>query len=241
MTDLITEHRSPNFGDRKLPISLVILHYTGMESGQAALERLNDAEAQVSAHYLVEEDGRIFRLVDEDKRAWHAGVSSWRGITDINSASIGIEIVNGGHDYGLPDFPNVQIEAVIHLCRAIKQRHKLDARAFQGHSDIAPGRKNDPGEKFPWDYLAEQGIGVMPEPVDPDRRILFTKGTRDRGVSLAQRALAHIGYGVDVTGQFDQKLFDCVEAFQRRYRPDDIRGHIDVETMGLISKLSEKY
>lgn len=241
MTDIITEYSSPNFGERKLPISMVVLHYTGMESGPVALDYLCKPESQVSSHYLIEEDGRIFRLVDEDKRAWHAGVSSWQGITDINSASIGIEIVNGGHNFDLPEFPDVQIQAVLRLCQNLARRYNLLPRAFQGHSDIAPGRKTDPGERFPWGYLAEQGVGLMPEPVDPDRRVLFTMGARDRGVSLAQRALAQIGYGVDVTGQFDQKLFDCVEAFQRRYRPDDITGHIDVETLGLISKLSEKY
>ncbi|WP_339741735.1 N-acetylmuramoyl-L-alanine amidase [uncultured Maricaulis sp.] len=148
---------SPNFNDRKLPVSLIVLHYTGMENGAVALERMCDPAAEVSAHYMVEEDGRVFQLVDEDKRAWHAGVSAWRGETDINSASIGIEIVNGGHDYGLPDFPAIQIEAVIHLVADIMARHGIGPEGVVGHSDIAPGRKQDPGEKFPWHRLAAAG------------------------------------------------------------------------------------
>ncbi len=151
---------SPNFNARKLPVSLIVLHYTGMESGAAALARLRDPAAEVSAHYMVEEDGRIFALVDEDKRAWHAGVSVWRGETDINSASIGIEIVNGGHDHGLPDYPAIQIAAVIELLRDIMARHGIGPEGVVGHSDIAPGRKQDPGEKFPWDKLAVAGCAL---------------------------------------------------------------------------------
>ncbi|SDM33999.1 N-acetylmuramoyl-L-alanine amidase [Maricaulis salignorans] len=148
---------SPNFNERKLPISLIVLHYTGMENGAVALERMRDPAAEVSAHYMVEEDGRIFQLVDEDKRAWHAGVSCWRGETDINSSSIGVEIVNGGHDFGLPDFPAVQIAAVIELVKDIMGRHGIGPEGVVGHSDIAPGRKQDPGEKFPWERLAAAG------------------------------------------------------------------------------------
>ncbi len=152
---------SPNFNERKLPIALIVLHYTGMKDGPAALARMCDPDAQVSAHYMVEEDGRIFQLVDEARRAWHAGVSSWCGETDINSNSIGIEIVNGGHDYGLPDFPAIQIDAVIELVKDIMARHGIGPEGVVGHSDIAPGRKQDPGEKFPWDRLAEAGCALV--------------------------------------------------------------------------------
>jgi len=198
---------SPNFDDRTLPISLLILHYTGMETGEIALERMTDAEAKVSAHYMVEEDGRIFQLVDEKKRAWHAGVSEWQGETNINSNSIGIEIVNGGHDHlnadgSLPDFPDVQINAVIALSKDIIKRH--GNLTVLGHSDIAPARKIDPGENFPWQGLAAAGLGYWPDVQTEDRRVLFEKGSRDRGVAIVQRGLAHIGYGARVTGVMDE-------------------------------------
>lgn len=231
---------SPNFNERKLPLSILVLHYTGMESGQAAIDRLRDPKAEVSAHYVVEEDGRVFGLVDENKRAWHAGRGEWAGVTDVNSASIGIEIVNGGHDYGLPYFPDVQIDSVIALCSAIVDRHAIKPVNVIGHSDLAPGRKTDPGEKFPWAKLAQAGLGLWPDPQAPDRRNLFASGDRDRGVAAAQRGLAMIGYGVSVTGVFDDMTVDCVTAFQRRFRPDHIDGQIDVETVSLISAINSK-
>ncbi len=229
---------SPNFDERKLPISILVLHYTGMESGQAAIDRLCDPKAKVSAHYVVEENGDIIQLVDEDKRAWHAGVSSWNGIADINSASIGIEIVNGGHDFGLPDFPDVQIGAVLWLSQAIMKRHNIKPRNVVGHSDVAPGRKIDPGEKFPWHLLAAEGIGLWPEGVIADQRILFDAGDRDRGIAAAQTGLASIGYGVEVTGVMDGKTIALVEAFQRRYRPSKIDGRIDLQTLDVIGKIA---
>jgi len=229
---------SPNFDERKLPVSILVLHYTGMETGKAALDRLQDTEAKVSAHYVVEEDGDIFQMVEEDKRAWHAGVSSWNGISDVNSASIGIEIVNGGHDYGLPDFPEVQIGAVLWLSQEILKRHQIKARNVVGHSDIAPGRKIDPGEKFPWHLLATEGIGLWPDKVVEDQRGLFEDGDRDRGISAAQMGLATIGYGVEVTGVMDDKTIALIEALQRRYRPSKIDGKIDVQTLDIIGKLA---
>lgn len=236
----ITSAPSPNFDNRTLPISLLVLHYTGMESGPAALARMQDPEAKVSAHYMVEEDGTIYRLVDEDKRAWHAGVSSWSGETNINSNSIGIEIVNGGHDFGLPDFPDVQIMAVIALSKDIIIRNKIKPRNVVGHSDIAPERKNDPGEKFPWQGLAAAGIGEFPQNVTDDRRVLFAAGDRDRGVAIAQSGLAHIGYGAHVTGIMDPLTVKIVEALQRRYRADFVSGSIDIQTMDIIRTLSER-
>jgi len=229
---------SVNFNERKLPISMLVLHYTGMESGAAALERLRDPGAEVSAHYVVEEDGRVFRLVDEDMRAWHAGRGEWAGIKDVNSASIGIEIVNGGHDFGLPEFPDMQIDAVITLCRDIVTRHRIKPVNIIGHSDLAPGRKSDPGEKFPWAKLAEHGIGLWPQAQAPDRRNLFKLGDRDRGIAAAQHGLATIGYAIGVSGVFDAVTHDCVTAFQRRFRPDHIDGEIDMESVALISALT---
>ena len=238
----ITQTLSPNFDDRTLPISLLILHYTGMETGQAALERMRDGTAKVSAHYMVEEDGRIFQLVDEDKRAWHAGVSEWQGETNINSNSIGIEIVNGGHDHpnedgSLPEFPDVQINAVIALSKDImKRRGEL---TVLGHSDIAPARKIDPGEKFPWKGLAAAGVGYWPDVQTDDRRILFDSGIRDRGVAVVQRGLAHIGYGARVTGVMDEETQLIIQALQRRYRPDQIDGVVDIQTMEIVKVLAE--
>lgn len=236
----IIQSPSPNHDERTLPVSLLVLHYTGMESGQAALERMCDPAAKVSAHYMVEEDGRIFGLVTEDRRAWHAGVSNWRGENNINSASIGIEIVNGGHDYGLPDFPDAQINAVIVLSKAIMERHSLSAADVIGHSDIAPDRKTDPGEKFPWASLAAAGIGHWPENISDDRRILFEADARDRGIAILQRGLAHIGYGIEVTGVLDDTTRLVIAALQRRYRPDQIDGQVDVQTMEIVTWLAER-
>lgn len=238
----IIQKPSPNFDDRTLPIDLLILHYTGMESGQLALERMCDVDAKVAAHYMVEEDGRIFQLVSEDKRAWHAGVSEWNGETNINAASIGIEIVNGGHDHpnkdgSLPEYPHVQIQAVIDLSKDILKRN--GALSILGHSDIAPARKQDPGEHFPWQILAEAGIGFFPKNIAEDTRVLFDTDSRDRGVAIVQRGLAHVGYGARVTGVLDKDTRLIIAALQRRYRPVQIDGLIDIQTMEIIKALAE--
>lgn len=238
----ILQSLSPNFDDRTLPISLLILHYTGMESGEGALARMCDPDAKVAAHYMVEEDGRVFQLVDEDKRAWHAGVSEWSGETNINSASIGIEIVNGGHDFlnqdgSLPAYPDEQINAVIQLCKDILKRN--GPLNIVGHSDIAPARKQDPGEHFPWETLADAGIGFFPKNIDEDTRVLFDADSRDRGVAIVQRGLAHMGYGARVTGVLDKDTRLIIGALQRRYRPNQIDGLIDIQTMEIIKALAE--
>jgi len=209
---------SPNFNERAKPVSLIVLHYTGMATGQAALDRMRDPDARVSAHYMVEEDGRVFRLVDEHKRAWHAGVSEWAGETDINSISIGVEIVNGGHDFGLPDYPQTQIDAVISLTNEIMKRHDVPAHRVVGHSDIAPGRKQDPGEKFPWRQLAEAGCSI------------WTAGSAAHGDAIKQ--LAKMGYG------FAAGEAATIEAFQRRFRPGLVDGQLDAETAGLIATIA---
>ena len=151
---------SPNFDERALPVSMIVLHYTGMPDAQGALDRLTSPEARVSAHYLVDEDGTIYRLVDESKRAWHAGKSRWRGITDVNSASVGIEIVNPGHEFGYRPFPDEQVASLIPLVADIKDRHGIGRGNVVGHSDIAPSRKEDPGELFPWDALAKRRLAL---------------------------------------------------------------------------------
>lgn len=237
---------SPNYDERTLPLSILVLHYTGMESGEAALERLCDPEAKVSAHYLVNETGRVQQLVDEEKRAWHAGIGSWRGVRDINSASIGIEIVNGGHNFptenGLPPYPDEQINAVIALCHGIIKRHNIRPWNVIGHSDLAPDRKEDPGEHFPWAGLAAAGIGLWyvddaALESEPDKRILFEIGDRDRGVSVVQQGLAQLGYDVAITGQFDDTTSKAMRAFQRRWRPSDISGLVDMECLQRIGAL----
>ena len=217
----IHRHPSTNFNDRKLPISLIILHYTGMETGAAALERMCDPGAEVSAHYMVEESGRILQLVDDEKRAWHAGLSFWQGERDINSASIGIEIVNGGHDFGLPDYPDAQIRAVIVLVQALMRLHGLSADRVIGHSDIAPARKADPGEHFPWPVLAGAGCAVALTPRD--------------GAVDPEAALAQIGYDPEVS------MDDAVTAFQRRHRPSRIDGLLDGETRALLAAAMRAY
>jgi len=238
MSPPIIDVPSPNQNNRQLPVSMLVLHYTGMESGTAALDRMRDEQAQVSAHYMIEEDGRVFRLVDEEKRAWHAGVSEWNGITDVNSASIGIEIVNGGHDYGLPDFPDVQINALIPLVKRIIAAHMIAPRNIVGHSDIAPERKNDPGENFPWSGLAAAGIGLWPGEGNGDHRALFEAGDRDRGVTLIQRGLAGLGYGIALDGVMTDRTLSVVRAFQRRFRANKVDGIVDMETLDLVGRLA---
>lgn len=233
---------SPNFNDRKLPVSILVLHYTGMESGQSARDRLCDPSAEVSAHWMVHEDGQVDCLVDEEKRAWHAGVGSWNGITDVNSASIGIEIVNGGHnvplsDGSLPPYPDQQILAVIKLAKDTIDRHNISACNIVGHSDIAPDRKEDPGEHFPWAGLAAAGVGIWPGDLPEDDRILFEHGDRDRGVSIIQRGLADLGYGASVTGCLDEPTQSIIRALQRRYRPTKIDGVIDMQVMEILKRL----
>lgn len=213
---------SPNFGERLSPISMIVLHYTGMESGDAALARLRDPEAQVSAHYLIEEDGRIFRLVDEKKRAWHAGRSHWRGIDDVNSASIGIEIVNPGHAFGYRPFTPAQMGSLIPLVADIKARHGITRGNVVGHSDVAPARKQDPGELFNWHALARLRL-ALPRPT----RNLVDPGWPDGGFMLA---LERFGY--DVTDPVA-----AVTAFQRRFRPELIDGEIDMECRCILLAL----
>jgi N-acetylmuramoyl-L-alanine amidase len=208
------ERPSPNCDERQLPVSMIVLHYTGMPSAEGALDRLTSPEAQVSCHYLVDEDGSIYRLVDETKRAWHAGKSRWRGVGDINSASVGIEIVNPGHEFGYRPFPDEQIASVIPLVADIKARHGIGRGNVVGHSDIAPARKEDPGELFPWHALAKRRL-ALPSPT----RDLIDPYWTDAGFLLA---LERFGY--DVTDS--QK---AVIAFQRRFRPDLIDGIIDGE------------
>ena len=196
--------------------------------------------SKVSSHYLAYEDGRMFQLVDEAKRAWHAGGGTWDGETDLNSSSIGIEIANGGYDFGLPEFPEAQIQSVMTLVRGIMDRHGLDRHHVIGHSDLAPTRKPDPGPKFPWQRLAAEGLSIWPKPApeDGDQRVLFdTIGTMDERISAIQTGLGTIGYGLTVNGPYDAWLKDIIRAFQRRFRQSKTDGIIDVETVSLIGRV----
>jgi N-acetylmuramoyl-L-alanine amidase len=228
---------SPNHDARTTPIDILLLHYTGMRSGAAACKRLCETDAKVSAHYLVYEDGRIDQLVPEARRAWHAGVSSWKGETDINSRSIGIEIVNPGHEFGYRDFPEAQIEAVIALCPDVLRRHNIPPDRVLAHSDVAPGRKQDPGERFPWGRLAASGIGlwVEPTPIAEGDALVPTQCGED--ITMLQTMLAKFGYAAELTGVYDDKTRDIVSAFQRHFRPARIDGVADRSTIETLRGL----
>ena len=230
---------SPNFGSRvgQSAPDMIILHYTGMQTGAAAEAWLCDPRSQVSSHYLVHEDGRVVQMVRESDRAWHAGRSSWKGESDINSQSVGIEIVNPGHMLGNPAFPDVQIEAVIGLCSGIVARHAVAAERILAHSDVAPGRKIDPGEKFPWPVLHAAGIGhwVEPSPVRGGR--FMALGDCGQPVEALQSMLALYGYGVEITGQFDSVTRSVIDAFQRHFRPERVDGVADMSTVETLHRL----
>lgn len=219
----IIDHPSPNFGDRPADsqIDILVLHYTGMQSGQEALDRLCDPASSVSSHYLIEEDGRIFRLVDEDKRAWHAGRGEWQKCVDVNSNSIGIEIVNPGHEFGYRAFPDHQIRSLIALCQDILDRHPIPASRIIAHSDMAPDRKEDPGELFPWDELAKQGIGLWPN-ID----------------KTAARPDQEFDYLLDQIGYGENDATKRRIAFQRHWRPADISGDVDEQCLTIAKALA---
>ena len=218
----IIDTPSPNFDERLLPVSIVVLHYTGMQTAQAAIDRLRDPEAKVSAHYLIAEDGQVLQLVSEDKRAWHAGKARWRGIEDVKSASIGIEIVNPGHEFGYRPFLEEQIDALVPLLASIQERHGITRGNVVGHSDIAPTRKQDPGELFPWSRLAKVRL-ALPRPTQKLMDPLWS----DAGFLVA---LERFGYDVS------DKLAAIV-AFQRRFRPELIDGVIDGECRSILLAL----
>ena len=220
--DEIIDCPSPNFDERDQPVSMLVLHYTGMPDAASAIERLRDPESGVSCHYLVDEDGKVLRMVPEEKRAWHAGKSWWRGVRNVNGASIGIEIVNPGHEFGYRPFPRVQMEALLPLIAGLVDRHRIPRANVVGHSDVAPARKEDPGELFPWEALAKRRL-ALPSPT----RELVDPFWTDAGFLLA---LERFGY--DVTDE--QK---AVIAFQRRFRPDRIDGIIDGECRAKLLSL----
>ena len=223
MSELIHHQRpSPNWNAREQPVTMVVLHYTGMESAEAAIERLCDPEAGVSAHYVIDEDGTVTQLVDEANRAWHAGKSFWRGEADVNGASVGIELVNPGHEFGYRPFPDAQMEALLPLLHAIVKRFKMPFANIVGHSDVAPARKEDPGELFDWELLAAHKLALprpkltMPSPYENDAAFF----------------LALERYGYDITNGPA-----ACRAFQRRWRPHVIDGLVDGECSAILFAL----
>jgi N-acetylmuramoyl-L-alanine amidase len=231
---------SPNYGERKggRQPDMILLHYTGMRDADAALERLTSRGSDVSAHYFVFEDGRVVQLVEESRRAWHAGEASWAGEKDINSCSIGIEIANPGHEFGYRDFPARQIAAVTALCRSILTRHPIPPVRVLAHSDVAPSRKKDPGEKFPWRTLHDSGIGhwVKPAPLNEQGNVLAL-GDHGEEVAAMQKSFAEYGYAIAASGAFDAATLDVVTAFQRHFRPQRIDGVADASTRATLREV----
>jgi N-acetylmuramoyl-L-alanine amidase len=260
----IVDRPSPNFDVRTTPVWFVVLHYTGMKDAETALKRLIDPApkagdypgpwqapdidpatplSRVSAHYVVGEDGTVFRVVDEEHRAWHAGKGSWAGQTDLNSCAIGIEIANGGHDYGLPPYPEAQIAAVIALLGDILSRRGLLPESVIGHSDLAPARKDDPGEHFPWKRLADAGVSIWPD-ADGVARIVCKRGDRGEAVHHLHAALAAFGYEAPEdesakAARFTETTEAIVRAFQRRFEPDACDGVVRDSTMMKLEALVE--
>ena len=217
------EVSSPNFDERALPISMVVLHYTEMKPVENALDKMCNPQAKVSAHYCITEGGEVIQLVPEEKRAWHAGVSYWRGHRDVNSASIGIELDHPGHAGGYREFADAQFEALVPLLNRMVKHHDIPRANVVGHSDVAPGRKIDPGELFPWDRLAEYGLCLpRPDKISPN----------DPFDNDASFYLALERFGYDITNGHD-----AVEAFQRRWRPENIDGTIDGEVRAILFQL----
>ena len=230
---------SPNFGPRRddAQPDCLILHYTGMETGAAAEAWLCAQESEVSSHYLVHEDGRIVQMVRETDRAWHAGKGSWKGRSDVNSFSIGIEIVNPGTIGGLPPFPPIQIEAVANLARDICARWAIVPERVLAHSDVAPGRKIDPGERFPWGEIAALGVGHFVEPAPVRGGRFLSPGEAGQPVEALQSMLVLYGYGLEINGLFDEDTRIVVEAFQRHFRPARVDGIADQSTVDTLHRL----
>lgn len=227
----LKERASPNHGPRSAGrIDMILLHYTGMTSAAEALDRLCDPAAEVSAHYLVEEDGTLWRLVAEERRAWHAGRAAWAGETDINGVSIGIELQNPGHEHGYRPFPAAQMAALVALCRDILSRHAVPPHRVLGHSDVAPTRKDDPGELFDWPFLASAGIGLWP--VFP--AVAADAALSPDALAAALRGLGRIGYAIDGADDFPPAL----TAFQRHWRPRCCDGALDAETLARIATVA---
>jgi N-acetylmuramoyl-L-alanine amidase len=237
-TPLVAElHPSPNIEPRKAGFAptILIMHYTGLPTAERAIDVLSRPDCKVSCHYVIDTDGRIVQMVSEECRAWHAGVSSWSGETDINSASIGFEIQNPGHMLGYPDFPLAQMEAVSALARDVIRRRNIAPHRVLAHSDVAPGRKIDPGEKFDWGWLARRGVGHWVPPARLGEAEPCSPSAAD--VARARALLAEYGYKIDLKGPFDSDMQTVVKAFQLHFRPERPDGRLDGSTLDTLSRL----
>lgn len=236
MSRAITRRPSPNHDARTRPLSHIILHYTDMSDAEAALTRLCDGDAKVSAHYFIHRSGEIVQLVDDDRRAWHAGVSYWRGETDMNSASLGIELDHDGHDATgrMAAFPQAQMAALIWLLQEVTARHNIAPRNILAHSDIAPGRKIDPGEAFDWAALNKAGFGLWLDGVKTEDVAPLAEGSEDKAVAPLQKALAAFGYQIEADGVFGPQTAAVISAFQRHFRAQLVDGIADAETQTLV-------
>jgi len=234
-------HRpSPNFNIRPegAVIDTVILHYTGMETAAAALERLTDTAAEVSAHYLIDEDGRVVQMVAEEHRAWHAGISAWQGRENLNHTSIGIELVNPGHEFGYRAFPEDQIAALLDLLAGIRERHKIPVSRYLGHSDIAPDRKTDPGELFPWARLAREGFGLWSDVDGSDTRPLPDDAATGEALVKLNKQLGIVGYHLEDKESFGVATQSIVRAFQAHWRPETVSGLYDIGTAAILRDIA---
>ena len=239
------DERLPPEGHDKPVIDTIILHYTGMESAEAALERMCDPDAEVSAHYMIDEQGKVFELVAPEKRAWHAGVSFWQGRNGLNHTSIGIELVNPGHDLGYLGFPEAQIESLLALLRSLRDKFDIPANRYLGHSDVAPGRKVDPGEKFPWQRLSEEGFGVWPTSrcdatLTNKKTILAKKGMMGSEIASLNKLLVLAGYSVPVNEEFSQMTADALAAFQRHWHQEGVHGYLDESTLVVLKDIAKR-
>jgi N-acetylmuramoyl-L-alanine amidase len=236
----IEQDPSPNHNarDPAKPVDILLLHYTGMASGEGAVRWLCNPISKVSSHYVVFEDGRIVQLVDEGRRAWHAGKSFWAGETDINTRSVGIEIVNPGHEFGYREFPDEQIEGVIDLCQGILSRHPIPPERVLAHSDVAPMRKDDPGELFPWRRLYEAGVGHWVPPAPIVEGPALKAGDEGAAVAGLQARFRRYGYGIGDEGHFGEETAAVVRAFQRHFRPALVDGIADASTMATLERVT---
>ncbi len=251
MTDLIMPETvatpSPNWNERPpvgpdggVLIDTVVLHYTGMTSATEALERLCLPESEVSAHFLIEEDGKIHQLVHPDHRAWHAGVSCWQGRDNLNHTSIGIELVNPGHEFGYCPFPEDQVASLVSLLKVLARRYHIPQDRYLGHSDIAPGRKQDPGELFPWQRLAGQKFGLTATYQRNDKTIIAKKGMVSTEIASLNKSLRIIGYPVTQGEVFSQQTHDALQAFQQHWRQEEVSGCLDSGTLSAISSIEKQ-
>ncbi len=238
---ILTDFTSPNWNRRPSGsvIDTVILHYTGMKTGLEALHRLCDPAAEVSAHYLIEEDGRVFQLVAEENRAWHAGISSWQGRENINHTSIGIELVNPGHEFGYQPFPKEQIDSLLELLAGIKARYRIPTARFLGHSDIAPDRKSDPGPLFPWQYLADHGYGIFSAKEAFDQTLIPRNPTETAAFDKLNKQLVIVGYPKKNCATIDGSAAQALAAFQAHWRPAAVTGTFDIGTAVVLNDIAE--